>query len=164
MDLQLKTLSFKKLFCNYSTYEQEFDYGGVLGRAEFINGFICHKFVCFKKGNSEETAAVNLTEIESKKEKSVGNRILKYIGINLRLGNKINDMKEIEKIYGVPVSIDDCFIDMLRYHYLVSPDLFICLGIKTSNNKLIHVEIINDSEVISEIIDVRRNMTLRNKR
>ena len=162
MDLQLKTLSFKKIFCNYNihVHEQEYDYGGVLGRAELLG----YKFVCYRKGNSEETAAISLIEVESKKERQIGNAILKYIGINLRFGNKINDMKEIEKIYGVPVSIDDCFIDMLRYHYLVSPDLFICLGIKTSNNKLIHVEIINDSEVISEIIDVRRNITLRTKR
>ena len=157
MKLELKTLSFKKVLYNYNIYEQEFDYGGVLGQAELIDGFICHKFVCYRKENCEETAAISLTEIESKKERQVGNTILKYIGINLRFGNKINNIKEIEKIYGVPIGIDNDFIDMLRYHYLISPDLFICLGIKTSNNKLIHVEIINDSEVISEIIDVRRN-------
>ena len=89
--------------------------------------------------------------------------ILKYIGTELRFGNRITHikLKKIEKMYGTPIAIDDDFIDMLRYHYLISPDLFICIGIKTSNSKLIYVEIINDSELISEIIDVRRNCDIR---
>ena len=157
MKLEIKTLSFKKVVYNYNIYEQELEYGGVLGRAEMICGFLAHKFICFRKENCQETAAIFLTEIESKREKQIGNTILKSIGIELRFGKKINDIKEIEKVYGTPIAIDDGLVGILQYHYLVSPDLFICIGIKTSNNKLIHVEVINDNELISEIIDAIRN-------
>ena len=156
MNLQLKTLSFKKVLNNYNIYEQEFEYGGVLGQAELIDGFLGYKFVCYTKENSEETAAISLTEIESKNERQVGNAILKYIGMELRFGKRITHIKKIEKVYGTPFSVIDDYTKV-RYNYLISPDLFICIGIKTSNSKLIHVEIIDDSELISEIIDARRN-------
>lgn len=162
MKLELKTLSFKTLFPDYNIHEQELEYGGIPGWGE-VSNFFPYKFVCFRKGNNKETAAISLTEIETKSERRMGNMILKYIGTELRFGNRITHikLKKIEKMYGTPIAIDDDFIDMLRYHYLISPDLFICIGIKTSNSKLIYVEIINDSELISEIIDVRRNCDIR---
>jgi len=161
MKLELKTLSFKKVIYNYNIYEQEIEYGGVLGQAEMICGFFSHKFVCFRKENCQETAAVCLYEIETKRERHIGNAILRYIGIPLKFGDKIDNVKEIEKMYGPPIAIDDCWVDMLLYDYLISPDILISIGIRISNNKLVNMEIINDSELISEIIDVRRKWDIR---
>ena len=155
MNLKLNMLTFKEIFQHYGICEQEIEYGGVSGQAEMVVNFFAHKFLCFKKGNGEKTSAISLTEIENSKERRVGNVILKEIGIGLKFGDII-DIKEIEKVCGTPVAIDNDFIDMFRYHYSISPDLFICIGVKEQNNKLVHLEIINDAEVISEIIDFRK--------
>jgi len=157
LNLKLNMLTFKEIFKHYDIYEQETEYGGVPGQAEMVVNFIVHKFFCFKKGNGEKTSAISLTEIENSKERRVGNVILKEIGIGLKFGDII-DIKEIEKVCGSPIAIDNNFTYMCRYHYSISPDLFICIGVKEQNNKLVHLEIINDEEVISEIIDCRRNL------
>ncbi|NDO47653.1 hypothetical protein [Clostridium sp. MD294] len=157
MNLKLNMLTFKEIFKHYDIYEQEIEYGGVPGQGEMIVNYFCHKFLCFKKGNNKEVAAMSLSEIENSKERRVGNVILKEIGIGLKFGEKI-DIKEIEKICGAPVAIDYDFTDMFRYHYSISPDLFICIEVKEQNNKLIGLEIINDVEVISEIIDCRKSI------
>ena len=67
MKLELKTLSFKTLFPDYNIHEQELEYGGILGWGE-VSNFFPYKFVCFRKGNNKETAAISLTEIETKSE------------------------------------------------------------------------------------------------
>ena len=159
--MNIKTLSFKELFGDNNVYEQEIHYGGVLGQAEMIDGFFSHQFICFRKENNIEVAAISLTEIESKRERQVGNKILEHIGTNLRFGKKINKIinnNNIEEIYNIPLfSINDDYTNMRIYNYLISPELFIALGIGRQSNMLVDLEIINDKEIISEVIDARRN-------
>lgn len=167
--MNIKNLSLKRILGDDWVYNPDFQYADFVGKAELHKG---DRIILFRKGDEQDISVVSLQAIGlgDKKLIQTANKMLGDIGINLRIGDKQN---QIVKKYGSPDFIDyieegyyryynftydfryDKFL-ITRYHYLLAPDLLVCFGTpKEHYQRLTEVEIVNDLQMVTAIMENR---------
>lgn len=166
--MNIKDLSLKKILGNDWTYNSEFQYEDFAGSAELHKG---DRIILFRRKDKEDISAISFQAVGlcDKKLFHTVNNLLAEVGINLRMGDSRN---KIVKKFGTPNYVDcieegyyryldyvcyytETFI-ITRYHYLLAPDLLICFGMpKEHYQKLTDLEIVNDQQMVSSIMEKR---------
>jgi len=148
--LKIEELTLKEIFPEYYKHgyirEDEFDYAGVEGTAEFLT----YHIIFFRKKNDNKTSAISISEIEDKYMIKIANKILSYTGVEIRFRD---GHEKVKSIYGKPRSIDSTSYAYGCYNYLISPELF--LSFAFSFGRLMDLEIIKDKDIIANVITVR---------
>lgn len=145
--MKINKVRLRDIIKNYEIMEQEFEYAGVNGIAELLGWQI----VSFcKKDDPVNTVAISFDEIDNTELINIANSILEFIDANVRFGDNI---ETINRAYGIADFMDNLYEDMIRYNYIISPNLFIGFGLKY--NALSCLEIVTDENMIKEIISVR---------
>lgn len=142
-------LKLRDIVKNYEITEQEFEYAGTNGIAELLGWQI----VSFsKKDDPADTVAISFNQIDNSELIDIANSILEFIDVDVRFGDNI---EVINRLYGVADFIDDLYEDMIRYNYIISPQLLMVFGLKS--NELSSLELVADENIIKQIISVRMN-------
>ncbi len=147
--MKINKLKLRDVVKNYEITEQEFEYAGTNGIAELLGWQI----VFFrKKDDPVNTVALSFNEIDNIELINIANSILALIDVDVRFGDNI---EVINRLYGVADFTDNLYEDMIRYNYIISPQLLMVFGLK--NNELSSLEIVADENIIKQIISVRMN-------
>jgi len=166
--MNIKDLSLQKILGDNWTYNPDFQYADFDGRAELHKG---DRIILFRRKDDEDISVVSFQAVGlcDKELTLIANKMLEEIGINLRMGDSRN---RIVKNFGIPDFIDCIeegyyrYLDyncnysenflIMRYHYLIAPDLLVCFGIPKENyQKLTDLEIVNDLQMVSSIMESR---------
>ena len=146
-DLNINKLKLKDILKDYEIKEQPFEYAGTYGVAELFGWQI----IFFKKQDvATHTVAVSFNDIDNTELIGIANLVLKFIDIEVRFGDNIN---LINDVYGIADFTDNLYENMIRYGYIISPNLLMIFGLK--DNTLSCLEIITDEIMIKEIINHR---------
>ena len=146
--MKIQKSRLKDIVKNYEIVEQDFEYAGTKGIAELL----AYQVIFFRKEDDlDNIVAISIDEIEDARLFHTANVILKAIDMNIRLGDNI---ETINGIYGKADFTDSIIENMIRYHYIISPDLFLSFGLR--NNVLSSLEIVTDKNMIEEIVSVRK--------
>lgn len=142
-------LKLRDIVKNYEITEQEFEYAGTKGIAELLGWQI----VSFsKKDDPANTVAISFNQIDNSELIDIANSILEFIDVDVRFGDNI---EVINRLYGVADFTDELYEDMIRYNYIISPQLLMVFGLKS--NELSSLELVADENIIKQIISVRMN-------
>lgn len=147
--MKINKLKLKNIVKNYEIMEQEFEYAGTNGIAEILG---CQIISFRKKDDLANTAAISFNEINNIELTNIANSILEFIDVDVRFNDNI---EVINNIYGMADFTDNLYEDMIRYNYIISPNLLMVFGIK--NNELSCLEIVTDENMIKQIVSVRRD-------
>ena len=169
--MDISKLSLKNILDEDMIFEPDFCYAEFHGSAELYG---MGDITLFKKeGGTDVSAVIFWTIIKTDKRLfHVANKLMADMGIELKMGDRLS---KIIKKFGTPFFIDYLeqdyeayyrypgdFYDyndefyIVRYHYLLAPDLLVWFGIPKTDNRLTDLEIVNDHEMITEIMRVRR--------
>lgn len=125
-ELKINRLKLRDIVNRYEIREQEFEYAGINGIAELLGWQII--FFC-KNNDLSNTVVISFTEIDNIELINIANSILNFIDMDIRFG----DCAEvINSIYGIADFIDSLYEDIIRYNYIISPDLFITFGLRNN--------------------------------
>jgi len=169
--MNIKDLSLKKVLEDDWIYNPDFQYAGFDGTAELHKG---DRIILFRRKNEKDivVASFQAVGVCDKKLIQTANSMLAETGIDLRMGDS---RSRIVKNFGLP-DFTDCIEEgycryfrygdyndfytkrflLTRYHYLLAPDLLVCLGIPRKHyEKLTDVEIVTNLEMVSSIMNSR---------
>ncbi len=164
--MNINNLSLQKVVGNDWRYYLDFQYADFSGKAEL------HKadhIILFRKENDVSVISLQAVGLCDKDLIRTADKILMEVGLDLRMGDSRN---KIVKKFGTPDLIDCIeegyfryfdynyeFTDkylITRYHYLLAPNLLLCFGIpKKQYQKLTDLEIVNDYQMVSAIMEKR---------
>ena len=93
---------------------------------------------------SSDSEAANIVaicfyQIDSRELMNISNAIIEFIDVDVRFGDSI---EVINHLYGDADFTDVLYEDMIRYNYIISPQLLMVFGLK--NDKLSYLDIVND--------------------
>ncbi len=169
--MDISKLSLKHILDEDLIFESDFCYAEFHGSAELYG---MGDIILFKKEGKTDVSAVKFWTItrNNKRLFHVANKLMADMGIELKMGDRLS---KIIKKFGTPFFIDYLeedyeayyrypgdFYDyndeffVVNYYYLLSPDLLVCFGVPKIDNKLTDLEIVNDYEMITEIMQARR--------
>lgn len=171
--MDIGKLSLRNLLGNDCVFEPDFCYADTHGSAEFIG---MGDIVLFRKEGSQGVTAVKFRAIRKYRKRlfHVANQLMDDMGIGLRMGDTLG---KIMKKFGTPDFIDyyeedyenyyqwgglNNFYDyhdefyIVRYHDLLSPDLLVCFGVPRIDKYLTDLEIVNDREMVTGIMEARK--------
>jgi len=167
--MDIRKLSLKNILGKECVLEPDFCYAEMPGSAELYG---MGNITLFRKKGDDSVTAVSFGTIrkDNKRLFHVANKLMDDMGIGLRMGDELS---RIIKKFGAPTFIDYIekdynyyyfgdFYDyndefyVVRYHYLFAPDLLVCFGVPKIDKYLTDLEIVNDYQMVSEIMEVRR--------
>lgn len=146
--MNIYKLKISDILGEKNIYKQQFEYAGVEGIAQ-IYGWQILSFA--RKNNLDKTVAILLNELDNKEIIDIANTILRFTNIKVTIGDNLNMIK---RKYGKEYFIDIIYETIIRYNYLLLPDIFIAFGFM--KNILCSVEIVNDKEIIENIVIYRK--------
>ena len=130
---------------------KKFNYSGIEGYAEIIGWHI----IAFIEGKDNFVSAISFDEILSLPNTELvktANNILQTIEFPVMFGEKFPVVK---KIYGNPYLSDSILTEQTRYHYFLDNNsLYLCFGVENKDNSLYSLEIITNSNIIKNKIEV----------
>lgn len=164
--MNITNLSLQKIVGNDWRYYPDFQYADFSGKAELHKA---DRIILFRKENDVSVISLQAIGLCDKDLIRTADKLLMEIGLDLRMGDSRN---KIVKKFGTPDLIDCIeegyfryfdynyeFTDkylITRYHYLLAPNLLICFGIpKEQYQKLTDLEIVNDYQMVSAIMEKR---------
>lgn len=164
--MNINNLSLQKIVGNDWRYYPDFQYADFSGKAELHKA---DRIILFRKENDVSVISLQAIGLCDKDLIRTADKLLMEIGLDLRMGDSRN---KIVKKFGTPDLIDCIeegyfryfdynyeFTDkylITRYHYLLAPNLLICFGIpKEQYQKLTDLEIVNDYQMVSAIMEKR---------
>lgn len=164
--MNINNLSLQKIVGNDWRYYPDFQYADFSGKAELHKA---DRIILFRKENDVSVISLQAIGLCDKDLIRTADKLLMEVGLDLRMGDSRN---KIVKKFGAPDLIDCIeegyfryfnynyeFTDkylITRYHYLLAPNLLICFGIpKEQYQKLTDLEIVNDYQMVSEIMEKR---------
>ncbi len=173
--MDIKKLTLKNILGKDWIFEPDFCYADVSGNAELYKEG--DSLILFRKEGEKDVCAVRFRAILNydKKLFHTANKLMADIGLDFKMGDRLN---KIIKKMGTPDFIyyleedyeryywryphnfydyNDIFY-VVHYHYLVSPDLLVCLGVPKIDNRLTDLEIINDPKMITDIMQTREKI------
>ena len=164
--MNINNLSLQKVVGNDWRYYPDFQYADFSGKAELHKA---DRIILFRKENDVSVISLQAVGLCDKDLIRTADKILMEVGLDLRMGDSRN---KIVKKFGTPDLIDCIeegyfryfdynyeFTDkylITRYHYLLAPNLLLCFGIpKEQYQKLTDLEIVNDYQMVSAIMEKR---------
>lgn len=172
--MNIKNLSLKYILGENWFFEPDFCYADVHGSAELYENE--DSMILFRRKGDKAVSAIQFRAVLNYNKTLFRevNGLIADIGIDIKMGDKLSKM--IKK-FGTPTFIDyieedyyryynwyyrgyyydyndDFFI--VRYHYLLSPDLLVCFGSPKIGNSITDLEIVNDFEMVSGIMETRK--------
>ncbi len=164
--MNITNLSLQKIVGNDWRYYPDFQYADFSGKAELHKA---DRIILFRKENDVSVISLQAIGLCDKDLIRTADKLLMEIGLDLRMGDSRN---KIVKKFGTPDLIDCIeegyfryfdynyeFTDkylITRYHYLLAPNLLLCFGIpKKQYQKLTDLEIVNDYQMVSAIMEKR---------
>lgn len=183
--MDISKLSLKNISDEVFIFEPDFCYEEFHGSAELYGMGDIILFKKEGEADVSAVTFHAIIKNNNKRLFRVANKLMADMGIELKMGYRLNkiikkfgtpffidyleadyeeyyryrgDFFDYEDYYRYPGDFydynDEFYI--VRYHYLLSPNLLVWFGVPKTDNKLTDLEIINDYEMITEIMQARR--------